>query len=140
MARTAETDRAFGQIRDAWARGDFSGVSELMTADVKYHMPPIGDFDLAGMSEFVSGFRQAFPDFDVFVDETIAEGDLVSWLWHCSATFSGESPAVPMKPTGKPSAATGTLVARFEDGRIVEVWHHGDWMTWLQVDLGASAN
>ncbi len=34
MARTADTDRAFAQLRDAWARGDFSGVGELMAADV----------------------------------------------------------------------------------------------------------
>ena len=136
MATMVDTDRVFGQIRDAWAAGDFSGVEEAMAPDVRYHMPPIGDFDRAGMSAFVAEFRKAFPDFDVFVDETVQEGDLVAWLWHCEATFSGESPAIPVEPTGNRSAATGTIVARFKGDRIVELWHHGDWMTWLQMDLG----
>jgi predicted ester cyclase len=131
-----DTNAAFDGIAAAWVDGDFSAVSQLVAPDVKYHMPPVGDFDRDGLGQFITGFRQAFPDFQVALDETIADGDRVMWRWHCAATFSGESPVVPVAPTGKRSEASGTIVARFEDGRIVEAWHHGDWLSWLQIPLG----
>jgi predicted ester cyclase len=99
-------------------------------------MPPIGDMDRAGLVSFISGFRQAFPDFRVVLDETVTEGNRVAWLWHCEATFTGESPVIPVPPRGKPSAASGTVVAHFDNAVIVEAWHHGDWLSWLQVPLG----
>jgi predicted ester cyclase len=130
------TDSAFHAIGAGWMSGDYSGIESLMAPDVKYHMPPIGDLDRAGLVDFIAGFRQAFPDFQVMLDETIGDEDRVVWLWHCEATFAGESPVVPFPSTGKPSAASGTIVAHFDNGRIVEAWHHGDWLSWLQVPLG----
>ncbi len=131
-----DTGAVFEGIAAAWMDGDFSAVTDFVAADVKYHMPPVGDFDRDGLGQFITGFRAAFPDFQVTLDETIAEGERVVWRWHCEATFSGESPVVPVAPTGKRSAASGTIVARFDNGRIVEAWHHGDWLSWLQVPLG----
>ncbi|MFN8108730.1 MAG: ester cyclase [Thermoleophilia bacterium] len=70
------------------------------------------------------------------LDTTVAQGDSVAWLWHCEATFTGSSPVIPVPPTGRPTAASGTIVARLENDRVVELWHHGDWLSWLQVPLG----
>ena len=131
-----DTNSVFDAIGTGWMSGDCSGIESIMTPDVKYHMPPIGDVDRAGLVDFIAGFRQAFPDFRLTLDDTITDGDRVVWRWHCEATFTGESPVVPVKPTGKPSAASGTIVAQFANGQIVEAWHHGDWLTWLQIPLG----
>jgi predicted ester cyclase len=126
----------FDDIAAAWMAGDLDGLQRFVAPDVAYHMPPVGDFDRDGLGMFITGFRQAFPDFEVALDEVIADGDRVAWRWHCSATFSGDSPVVPVPPTGKRSEASGTILARFEGGSIVEAWHHGDWLSWLQVPLG----
>jgi predicted ester cyclase len=135
VAVALDTDGFWREVGAAWMDGDVSGL-EHMAPDVKYHMPPVGDFDRDGLAAFIVGFREAFPDFVVTLDDTIVDGDRVVWLWHCEATFSGESSVVPVAPTGARSAASGTIVARFEGDRAVEVWHHGDWLTWLQVPLG----
>lgn len=131
-----DTNSVWSDIGAAWMTGEVGGLEEHLAPDVSYHMPPVGDFDRDGLVQFIGGFRQAFPDFSVTLDDTIADGDRVVWLWHCGATFSGESPVVPVRPTGKRSEASGTIVARFENGRATEVWHHGDWLSWLQVPLG----
>jgi predicted ester cyclase len=131
-----DTTAAFDAIAAAWMEGDLAGIDDLMASDVRYHMPPIGQFDRAGLTDYIAGFRLAYPDFRVDLDETIADGDRVLWRWHCQATFSGESPAIPMVPTNERTAASGTIVAHFADGKAVEVWHHGDWLSWLKVPLG----
>ncbi len=131
-----DSDAFWRDVGAAWMTGEVAGLEKHLAPDIRYHMPPVGDFDRAGIVEFIGGFRKAFPDFRVTLDDTIADGDRVVWLWPCDATFSGESPVVPVAPTGKPSAASGTIVARFEDGRATELWHHGDWLSWLQVPLG----
>ncbi len=133
---SVDTQAAFDGIGAAWMAGDFSGIDRLVAPKVAYHMPPVGEFDRDGLTQFIAGFRLAFPDFKVTLDETIADGDRVAWRWHCEATFGGESPVVPVPPTGERSAASGTIVARFEAGQIVEAWHHGDWLSWLQIPLG----
>lgn len=122
----------FETLAAPWMTGDFGGLDGVMAADVRYHVPPFADVDLAGYRDFVSAFRLAFPDFMVTADETIVEGDHSCHRWHCEATFTGESPMVPVAPTGRRTAATGTHVCHWRDGMLVEAWHHGDWLSWLQ--------
>lgn len=131
-----DTSSAWTDIGAAWMTGDLARLDAHLAPDVSYHMPPVGDFDRAGLAGFIGGFREAFPDFQVTLDDTIVDGDRVAWLWHCGATFSGTSAVVPVPPTGRRSEASGTIVARFEGGQAKEVWHHGDWLSWLQVPLG----
>jgi hypothetical protein len=40
-----DTDSVFDAIGTGWMLGDCSGIESVMTPDVKYHMPPIGDVD-----------------------------------------------------------------------------------------------
>ena len=68
-----DTDSVFDAIGAGWMSGDCSGIESVMTPDVKYHMPPIGDVDRAGLVGFISGFRRALPDFRVMLDETITD-------------------------------------------------------------------
>ena len=96
MAR--ETEAAWRDVASAWMTGEVGALDDHLAPDVRYHMPPVGDFDRDGIAAFIGGFRKAFPDFVVTLDDTVVEGDRVVWLWHCSATFSGESPVVPVPP------------------------------------------
>jgi len=131
-----DTEAAWRDVASAWMTGEVGALDDHLAPDVRYHMPPVGDFDRDGIAAFIGGFRKAFPDFEVTLDDTVVQGDRVVWLWHCAATFSGESPVVPVPPTGRRSEASGTIVARFDGDRATEIWHHGDWLSWLQVPLG----
>jgi ketosteroid isomerase-like protein len=121
----------FDRIRAGWERGDVSGLDEVYADDLVYHMPPFPDLDRQGLRDFMPVFQQAFPDFSVEVDETVIDGDTTVQRWHCSGTYSGRSPLLPVPPTGRRTQASGVLVGHWRDGRVVELWHFGDWMGWL---------
>ncbi|MDX1615939.1 MAG: ester cyclase [Candidatus Promineifilaceae bacterium] len=117
---------------EAWMNGNLDALDDVYSANVAYHLPPFPDMDLAGLKEFIVGFRMAFPDFQVVTDEHIVEGDSTAHRWHASGTFTGESPLLPVSPTNQPSTASGSLVCHWAEGKMIEVWHNGDWLGWLQ--------
>jgi SnoaL-like polyketide cyclase len=75
-----------------------------------------------------------FRDWNITIDDQIAEGERVATRWTASATHTG--PVMGMPPTGKPVRVTGVNVARFAEGEIVESWFNFDMLTLLQ-QLGA---
>jgi hypothetical protein len=107
-------------------------LDEVMSADVDYHVPPFPDMDLAGLKQFIAAFRMGFPDFHVTTEENIFEGDVSAHRWDATGTFKGSTPLFSVSPTNQPSTAQGSNVCHWADGKIVEVWHSGDWLGWLQ--------
>lgn len=82
--------------------------------------------------QFTAAFHLAFPDFQVTYEEEIIQGTTSCHRWTCSATFSGSSPLLPVPPNGKLLTAQGCHVVHWEAGKVVEAWHFGDWLGWLQ--------
>ena len=118
---------------NAWMTDNPDVLDEAFATDVVYHMPPFPDLiGIAAQKQFIAGFRAAFPDFQVIIDEDIIEDNRSTHRWHCHGTYSGQSPMLPVPPTGKQSSASGSLVFHWQDGKIVEAWHFGDWLGWLQ--------
>jgi predicted ester cyclase len=74
--------------------------------------------------------RAAFPDYQITIDDQLAEADKVATVWSASGTHQGEwaSPIGPVPPTGKAVTWTGTTTLRIADGKIAEVigtnWDH----------------
>ncbi len=74
--------------------------------------------------------RTAFPDYQLTIDDQIAEADKVATVWTGSGTHHGEwaSPIGPVSPTGKAATWTGTTTLRIAEGKIAEVvgtnWDH----------------
>ena len=120
----------FDRVRAAWECGDVSSLDEVYSDDLVYHIPPFPDLDKGGLRDFVTGFHQAFPDLSVEQDQLIVDENATAQRWHCTGTYSGENPLLPTPPTGRSTQATGVLMAQWHEGRIVELWHLGDWMGW----------
>jgi len=59
----------------------------------------------------------------------VAEGDTVATLFSWTGTHKGE--LMGAAPTGKKVTFHGIALLRFSDGKVVEVWHHGDEMVAL---------
>ena len=76
-----------------------------------------------GMVE-LKGFREAFPDLKVTVDNTFAERDLVAVHRTSRGTDTRTGPSFPMK--GRAVLVTGTTLFRMAEGRIAEDWTCGD--------------
>ncbi|HEU5101595.1 MAG TPA: ester cyclase [Roseiflexaceae bacterium] len=82
-------------------------------------------------------FGGGFRDWNIVIEDQIAEVDRVATRWTASATNTG--PVMGMPPTGKVARVTGVNVARLADGKIAESWFNFDMLTLLQ-QLGAIAS
>ena len=78
-----------------------------------------------GVKQSVRGYREAFPDLHLSIDEQVAEGDVVATRWTARGTHRGELFGIPA--TGKESTVTGITIDRFKDGKIAE--SHTNWDT-----------
>jgi steroid delta-isomerase-like uncharacterized protein len=72
-----------------------------------------------GMAE-ARGWREAFPDLQITVDQQVAERDLVAVRWTARGTNTGTGNGIPA--TGKAVQMTGTTLFRLDEGRIAEEW------------------
>ena len=86
------------------------------------------------MKESAGGYRSAFPDLVMTVDQSFAEGDLVATRWTARGTHEGE--LFGIAATGKQATVTGITIDRYEDGLIAESWTNWDTLGLLQ-QLGA---
>lgn len=129
---------AFGHrwFEEVWNKGRVSAIDELMTSECR--VCGLGD-DLIGPQAFKSfhaAYRNAFPDLNVVVDDTIAEDDRVVLRWTATATHAGDGLGFPA--TGKKVQFTGISIARVENGKLVEGWNSFDQLGMLQ-QLGVVA-
>jgi steroid delta-isomerase-like uncharacterized protein len=121
---------------DVFSKGDLDAFEALLAEDYINHNIPVpsvpGTKD--GFRELVKATRSAFPDVVVHVDHVIAEGDMVAFHDHVTATSRGEFFGVP--PSGRRIEWTEIHWLRIADGRIVEHWTNFDQLGILQ-QLGA---
>lgn len=122
-------------VEEAWNKGNVNIMDELMAEHYARHMaisaPPL---TREGQKQRILGFRRAFPDLHLTIEDMLAEGEKVSFRLTLRGTHQGEFMRIP--PTGKQIAVGAVDVARFEDGKVVEQWGQTDLLGLLQ-QLGA---
>ena len=106
--------------------GDESLADELLAPDYVRHDPgaPDGRQDRDAFVAMLREMRTAFPDIEVDIEETVAEGDLVVFRAVERGTHEGEFAGVA--PTGKSFEMTGMAMHRVEDGKLTESWANWD--------------
>jgi steroid delta-isomerase-like uncharacterized protein len=114
-------------FEDGFNKGRFEVADELIHDDALGHDPALPEPTRGpeGFKESVRGYREAFPDLHVSIDEQVAEGDFVATRWTARGTHKGE--LFGIAPTGKESIVTGITIDRFKDGKIAE--SHTNWDT-----------
>jgi steroid delta-isomerase-like uncharacterized protein len=78
--------------------------------------------------------RQGFPDFNLTVEDIVAEDDKVAKRWVFQGTHSGEFAGIP--PTGKRVIMRGITLYRLTRGKVSELYWNYDVFGLLQ-QLGA---
>lgn len=73
---------------------------------------------------------ESFPDLQVTVQQTVAEGDRVAVRWQASGTDAGGSAEYPA--TGRSAVWTGIDIFRFACGGIAEIWEASDALSRLR--------
>jgi predicted ester cyclase len=75
-------------------------------------------------------FRSFLPDFQLTIEEQVAEGDKVATRVTCRGTHRGEVEGIAS--TGKRVEFRGFAIDRLADGKVVEMWHEVDMHGLLQ--------
>lgn len=95
-------------------------------ADVPMPLPP----GRAGLIEMRRVFHTAMPDFEMTIEDMIAEDDKLLIRWTGGGVHTGEFMGVP--PTYRTARFTAMSIARIRDGKMVEGWQNMDTMGLMQ--------
>jgi predicted ester cyclase len=112
---------ASAQCSSAAAAVANKAVEEFFTPDVVIHNTFPGFARGAeGTKRWNAAILEAFPDYQVIVDDQIAEGDKVVTRWTVQGTHKGTFQGIA--PTGKHVSITGTTINRYVGQKIAEAW------------------
>jgi steroid delta-isomerase-like uncharacterized protein len=106
---------------EAWSHGQFAVLDELLAEDYENHDPTTPGSVVRGRQGFkqlLLGYREAFPDLTLRVDEQFCADNVVTTRWFASGTQHGALLGIPA--TGRQGGAAGITLSRFRGDRIVE--------------------
>jgi steroid delta-isomerase-like uncharacterized protein len=116
----------YQQLTDAVNRRDLGALSQIFDPDLINH--GADPDEPRGAYHFEHVFRDfiaACPDFQVMIDDQIAEDDKLVVRWTDIGTHTG-APLLGVPATGKQIILTGIDILRIRDGKIVERWAEND--------------
>ena len=121
-------------FEEVWNRGRAEAIEELFAAEgVAHGLSDASGAELRGPAhfrEFHRGFREAYPDIHVTVEELLAEGDLVAG--RCTARGTHRADSLGFAATGRAVAFDGICIVRVRDGQIAEAWNNFDFLSMYQ--------
>lgn len=132
---TTETDNkemARRIAEEAWGEGNLEVIDEFLAEEFVSHNSAVPEdvHGPEGYKETIRMFRSAFPDLEVTIEDSIAEGDKVVLRVSQSGTHEGE--LMGIEPTGQYVETTGIVIGRAEDGKAVEEWAQLDNLGMMQ--------
>jgi steroid delta-isomerase-like uncharacterized protein len=109
-------------------------INEHFTKDfvVRGNFPGL---EAKGTKEWNAAIREAIPDYNVTVDDQVAENDRVVTRWTARGTHKGTFQGIA--PTGKQVVVSGMTISRYVKGKVAESWVELDTANLLR-QLGAS--
>ena len=131
---TSEDNKAVFRrfIEEVANRGDLTAIGAVFAPDATYLLPgspePLSGH--AGITQFVTAFRTAIPDYHGTIEEQVAEGDTVVTRVTGRGTNRGE--LMGLAPSGKAAVWSVVHISRFAAGRIVEDRVTFDQLSFLQ--------
>jgi len=116
-----------------WLKGNLEALDEVYGADCVLHSPPLPDVQgLEALKEHIAGICSAYSDVHLAYAETVAEGDRIAYRYTWRARHTGQSPTLPIPPTGNEVGMEKCVVVTIADGRIVEEFEYADYLGFLQ--------
>ena len=106
-------------IEDHWNGKSAAHVSELFTPACTLHTPDGVLTGLEGAAFLLHAYATAFPDFQMTIDDILADGDQVVVRWTFTGTHHGPLAHIP--PTGKRFNVSGGIgIFRLTGGKVDE--------------------
>ena len=132
---SAEQNKALTSrfVEEFLNQGHFDRADVFLSTNYVEHVPAPPGFPtgVAGLIQYFTLLRQAFPDLNYRVEDTVAEGDKVVARLTGRGTMKGDFLGIPA--TGKQATWTEMHIARVgPDGKFVEHWAVVDQLGMLQ--------
>ena len=105
-------------IEQVWNARRLDLLEQVIAEDVILHEPGMTDRD--SLKQFIVMTLAAIPDFELTINDEIAEGDRVVIRETFSGTLQGELAGMPA--TGKHAIWSGIVIFRLAGGKIAELW------------------
>ena len=129
-AETKAIARRF--LEEAFNGGNLGVVDELVAPEFVSHdaaLPePTTGIEAAKAS--IAGYRDAFPDLRLTIEQQVAEDEYVTTRWTARGTHRGD--LFGMTATGKQATVTGITIDRIVGGKFVESWTNWDTLGLMQ--------
>lgn len=109
-------------VEEVFNKGNMSTIDEFLAPNFveREVLPPGTPSGREGVKQLTMMFRTAFPDFNVSIDDMIAEGDKIVARTTWSGTQKGEFMGIP--PSGKRVSFDVIDIIRISEGKGVEHW------------------
>jgi len=110
-------------LADLWSRGDLAAADALFAPGFVLHNPAFPEQPAGGptmMKQAVAGFRAAFPDLRLVLEDLVDGGERVAFRWSGGGTQRAEFAGIA--PTGQAIVYSGITIARMENGKMAEAW------------------
>src|SRR5579871_1208016 len=104
-------------------RCELAAVPEYVAPEFLDHRYPDQDGP-EGTQKFMAYIHAAFPDIHFKAEDIVAENDRVVVRFSIMGTHKGEF--LGIKPTGRQVRWSGINIARFVNGKVVELWGEAD--------------
>lgn len=120
-------------------RAEYAVAEEIIAPDYINHTA--GGGIGTGRANFVLGLRAlhtAFPDWQVTIEEMVAEDDLVVDRFSIRATHSGSANGIPA--SGRRIETLGMHMWRLAGGKLVEGWYVTDALPYVAAALAPTSS
>jgi predicted ester cyclase len=121
-------------IDEAYNAGNIRILPELIAPEHISHLPTGDHYGPEGVRIDIAGFRTAFPDLTLSLDDLIDAAETVVYRFTARGTHQG--PFMGVAATGRRVRVDGIGIDRFRDGKMIERWVQYDGVGLLQ-QLGA---
>jgi steroid delta-isomerase-like uncharacterized protein len=118
-------------LDEVWNKGNVAAVDEFLAPSYRRHLSPASaPLTRDGQRQRLSGFRAAFPDVHLSVEDVLVAGDRVAFRTLIRGSHRGDLMGIP--PTGKAVSFYTVDIVRIEDGKVTEQWGGPDLLSLLQ--------
>jgi len=108
-------------LDEIWGKGKITAADEFLSPEYKRYLSPLAEpLHVNGQKQRLAGFRAAFPDVQITVEDMFAEGDRVVFRSTMRATHQGSFQGI--QPTGNRVTVALLDVIRFGNGKFIEHW------------------
>jgi predicted ester cyclase len=119
--------------QEAWMKGNVNALGEVYAAYYVCHRPPLPDVrELEESKDYIAASRDAYSDIQLEYEDMIGEGDTIAYRTTWRAKHTGQSPTLPIPPTGKELVLKSCSIVHVVDGKVVEEYELSDYLGFMQ--------